>query len=95
MTKPIAKHLIIEGHVQGVAFRANAIAVARKKGISGWIRNLADGTVEILAQGDAGDVDGFVQWCRCGPRFADVTGLIVTDVFPDLSLESFERIRDR
>ena len=53
----IAKHVIFRGHVQGVGFRFTAHGVARRYDVTGFVRNLPDGTVEMLVQGEAKDVD--------------------------------------
>jgi acylphosphatase len=88
----IARHLIIAGRVQGVFFRGSAVAEARKRHLTGWVRNnLHDGTVEMLIQGAVEDVETLVQWCRCGPPAADVTGVTVTETAPDPALQTFEK----
>ena len=53
----IAKHTIFKGHVQGVGFRYTAYHVAQRYDVTGFVRNLPDGTVEMLVQGRAQDVD--------------------------------------
>lgn len=60
----------IHGRVQGIGFRWSARREAAKRGISGWVRNRADGTVEALAEGD--DLAGFLAWCEKGPHGARV-----------------------
>jgi acylphosphatase len=75
--------LVISGHVQGVAFRAYAAEEAARLGIAGWVRNLADGRVEALAEGERPRVEAFVAWCGRGPPFARV----------DAALESWEPYR--
>ena len=87
----IARHLIISGRVQGVAFRYTLIAEARQCRLVGWVRNTPDDNVETVIQGAEKEVDALVQWCRRGPPAADVTGLTVTDIKPDPSLQTFER----
>ena len=52
-----AKHVIFRGHVQGVGFRYAASRIARRYDVTGFVRNLPDGTVEMLVQGPTGDVD--------------------------------------
>ncbi|MCL2296870.1 MAG: acylphosphatase [Proteobacteria bacterium] len=88
----IARHLIIAGRVQGVFFRGSLVAEARQRPLVGWVRNhVRDGTVEAFIQGEEEEVEALVQWCRRGPPPADVTGLTVTDVDPDLALQIFEK----
>jgi acylphosphatase len=68
-----AKSLIIRGHVQGVGFRDWMSARARALGLSGWVRNRADGAVEALVAGDAAAVEELMRICRRGPRLATVS----------------------
>lgn len=68
-----AKYYLIHGLVQGVAFRANACERARELGLEGWVRNLPDGEVEVLASGDDARLDTFERWLWQGPELARVT----------------------
>ena len=70
-------HLFVEGRVQGVGYRYSARAKAAALGLLGWVRNLPDGRVEILAQGTPDSLNAFVQWCREGPRLSQVTGVFI------------------
>lgn len=65
-------HLFINGIVQGVFFRDSAKQVAQSLGITGFVRNLPDGRVELVAEGEKESVDKLVQWCRKGPPAAVV-----------------------
>jgi acylphosphatase len=56
-----AAHVIFRGRVQGVFFRANTLEKARKMGISGWVRNMDDGSVEAVFEGEADDVSRLVS----------------------------------
>jgi acylphosphatase len=76
MAKSRAK-LIIKGIVQGVNFRYYTQREARKYSVSGWVRNLADGSVAAVFEGEEEDVEAMVQWCRLGPPGAHVTELVV------------------
>ena len=75
-------HVVVRGYVQGVGFRANCARRAEALGVTGWVRNQRDGSVEALFEGDAVAVDRLVDWCRVGPSRSDVTGVEVMDA-PD------------
>lgn len=77
-----AVHLVVVGRVQGVAFRARAVAEATRLGLAGWVRNRTDGTVEARAEGAREAVDAFVAWCRRGPPAAQVEDVQVSAVPP-------------
>ncbi|TBW34082.1 acylphosphatase [Siculibacillus lacustris] len=62
----------MSGRVQGVGFRAWLERRARERGLSGWVRNLRDGTVEAVFAGPAGPVDAIIDLCRSGPPHARV-----------------------
>jgi acylphosphatase len=68
----IRAHIFVSGLVQGVYFRANAASEANGLGITGWIKNLADGRVEIIIEGTQNKIDIFVSWCKKGPANANV-----------------------
>ena len=65
-------HVFISGRVQGVFFRAETERVAREHGIAGWVRNVPDGRVEAVFEGNDTDVDAIVAWCRRGPKWSEV-----------------------
>ena len=69
--------LVISGRVQGVAYRANARAEAQRLRLVGWVRNLDDGRVEALAEGERETLEAFVAWSRRGPRAARVDDVAV------------------
>jgi len=66
-------HSIIHGKVQGVWFRAWTADMARELGLTGWVRNLPDGGVEALAQGEKATLEHFVERLHDGPPLARVT----------------------
>jgi len=72
-------HVVVRGYVQGVGFRANCARRAEALGVTGWVRNQWDGSVEALFEGDAAAVDRLIDWCRVGPSRSDVTGVEVMD----------------
>jgi acylphosphatase len=65
-------HLIIEGRVQGVWFRDSTRREAQKLGVTGWVRNRRDGSVEVVAEGKEEEVKRLAAWCRHGPPSAGV-----------------------
>ncbi len=65
------------GRVQGVGYRFATLREARRLGLRGLARNLLDGSVEVLAEGDPGALASLERWCRLGPPFADVTDVAV------------------
>jgi len=66
-------HVIFTGRVQGVGFRYTSLELAQSCGVSGWVRNLPDGSVEMLAEGDVAVLDGFISRIRSsfGSRIHD------------------------
>lgn len=72
MTKKERVHLIISGFVQGVFFRSNTQEIAKQLGLSGWVRNLPDGKVEILAEGEKEKLERLIEWAKRGPELARV-----------------------
>ncbi|HEY1372697.1 MAG TPA: acylphosphatase [Candidatus Binatia bacterium] len=65
-------HLRIYGQVQGVFFRASTDSEARRLGLTGWVRNCPDGSVEVIAEGPKGKLEDLAAWCRRGPARAKV-----------------------
>ncbi len=87
-----AVHLLISGDVQGVGFRDATQAQAERLGLSGWVRNLADGRVELVARGPSHAVARLTAWCRNGPPAARVEG-VSTESWPPPSREGFLVVR--
>jgi acylphosphatase len=84
-----AVHAYVTGRVQGVGYRQACRQFARSLDLWGWVRNLADARVEVMAQGDAEQVDRLIDWLWTGPRGASVTGVESESVRPDLTLRDF------
>ena len=80
----IARHVRISGHVQGVFFRASTRDRATSRGVTGWIRNNPDGTVEAVLEGGPDDVEAIESWMRGGgPSRARVEDVTARDVEPE------------
>lgn len=69
----IRAHLLVQGRVQGVGYRANTRRMANKLNLKGWVRNLRNGDVELLVEGPEVEVDRLIAWCRRGPTSAYVS----------------------
>ena len=68
----ISVQLLVIGKVQGVYFRYNLQQIAKKNSVFGWVRNLPDGRVEALLEGNKDDVDKVIEWSQMGPENARV-----------------------
>ena len=64
--------LVVRGRVQGVYFRATAQREAREHGLTGWVKNRSDGSVEMVIEGEEDDVKDFLNWAQAGPTTARV-----------------------
>jgi acylphosphatase len=87
-----AARLVITGRVQGVGFRAWTRREARRRGLRGWVRNRSDGSVEILAIGEAAALDSLAEACRRGPTMARVDGVLRTPAGDDGSPDFAEQL---
>ena len=90
MAEQVRARILVSGRVQGVGFRAVSAHKARKLGLRGWVRNLADGRVEALAEGERAQVDQLIAWCRHGPRYAVVDEVQVEWEAPAGALGPFD-----
>ncbi len=88
VTKSVAAR--VSGRVQGVYYRASAAREGERLHLRGWVRNEADGSVSLRAQGPAEAVDALLAWCRVGPPAAHVDRVEVDDVPADEALRGFE-----
>jgi len=75
----ITRHLRVNGRVQGVFVRESMRREAIQRGVSGWVRNCADGSVEAMLQGEMSQVDVLVDWARRGPPAARVLSIEVSE----------------
>ena len=82
-------HLIIEGKVQGVFFRASTKEQADKLDLKGWVRNLPGGSVEIDAEGTKENLEEFLKWCDTGPPNAIVSNLDIEYLHPTGEFSTF------
>jgi len=73
---------IVTGRVQGVSYRAATCAEARRLGLVGWVKNRADGGVELEAEGPADQIAALLAWCEQGPPAARVDRVAVDDLAP-------------
>jgi acylphosphatase len=74
----IARRLIIHGLVQGVWYRDSMRREAETLGVAGWVRNVADGSVEAWIEGDQAAVDAIIAWARRGPPRAQVSAVDIS-----------------
>ena len=86
----VTKHAIVHGRVQGVGFREYLRREAERLGITGWVRNRHDGTVEAMVHGWSDDVAQLLKWMRRGPPAARVTDVQVSDATGEF--ETFEHL---
>jgi acylphosphatase len=79
----IRRRVLIRGKVQGVFFRDTTRRQAESRGVTGWVDNRSDGSVEALFEGDEDDVEAMIAFCRQGPRGAQVDGIEVSEEQPE------------
>ena len=82
MSSTVARRVRIHGRVQGVFFRDSAAREASGRGVCGWVRNCADGTVEAWFEGTADAVDSMIEWSHKGPPHAAVERVEIADDSP-------------
>jgi acylphosphatase len=78
----VAHHLHIFGTVQGVWYRESMRQEAERLGVTGWVRNRFDGSVEALVQGTPQAVEAIIEWCKRGPERAEVTRVEIAEAAP-------------
>ena len=74
--KPIRMRILIEGRLQGSNFRFNTQQQARKLGLSGFVRTLSDGRIEIEAQGEEPNVEKMLAWCQEEPQSSQIRSIL-------------------
>jgi len=82
----------VTGRVQGVGFRAATVRQAHLLGITGWVRNAPDGSVEVLIQGDAERVDQMLSWLHRGPPAARVAEVTHRQNHTERHFDNFQQI---
>ena len=76
----ISRHVVIKGHVQCVMFRASCAQEAKRLNVTGYAKNLPDGSVEVLLEGNASAVEKVLSWCHHGPAAARVDAVEIYNV---------------
>jgi acylphosphatase len=89
VSRRVAKHYIVRGRVQGVGFRSFVEYSARPIGVTGWVRNLDDGSVEVYAAGTPDQLSQFEDVLWRGPRMSDVRALNAREEVVDSSVHGF------
>lgn len=82
--------VIVSGRVQGVWYRASTYKKAVGFGVNGYVRNLINGNVEFVAEGEESKVDQLIEWARRGPEFADVEDLQIEVLEYDSEYDDFK-----
>ena len=90
MASMITRQIVVKGRVQGVGFRWAAHRVAEQAKVTDFVRNTADGNVEIVVQGVADNVEMVTAWSRHGPTFANVERADVLDLVSSPEYQEFE-----
>jgi acylphosphatase len=78
----VGRRILITGHVQGVFFRQWTADMADRLGVSGWVRNRPDGSVEVHATGELAAVDALIAELRHGPPMAEVADIAIEEIEP-------------
>jgi len=90
MSKKIRRRAVVHGMVQGVVFRAYARDSARRIGVTGWVRNVQDGTVEAVIEGDVEGVEAMLAWLRKGSPYSCVEKVSVYQEQPTGEFTDFD-----
>jgi len=83
-------HIFVTGRVQGVFFRQSTKVMAIKNNVKGWVRNLDDGRVEIVGEGEIQDTENLPQWCKTGPANSRVDEFELSEENVTDEFENFE-----
>lgn len=82
-------HIIVKGRVQGVGYRWFVVQKASEFNITGWVRNLPNQDIEIIAHGTKKDMEPFIDWVKTGPSLSRVLSVSISDFFADSIPDSF------
>jgi len=88
MEEKLLYKIHVRGRVQGVGFRWSAVRAAKNHGITGFVKNMQDGSVYIEAEGPEKKLKTFVEWCKTGPGFGYVES-VTTDPYPPVNYKDF------
>ncbi|MFT5594251.1 MAG: acylphosphatase [Oceanicoccus sp.] len=88
-----AYHVYVSGKVQGVYYRASTAKKAQLLGLSGWVKNLTDGRVELFAQGPVESLEQLLSWCQKGPILAKISDIEYEMAQVDANMAQFEVMR--
>jgi acylphosphatase len=83
MSEVVRRRAVVRGHVQGVFFRDTTRREAQRRGVAGWISNRPDGAVEAVFEGDPDAVAALVDFCKNGPRGAEVRQVETSEERPE------------
>jgi acylphosphatase len=91
MEKKMLYKIHVKGRVQGVGFRWSAVIEAKSRSITGYVRNLSDGSVYIEAEGSRENLNAYVEWCKMGPGYGFVDTVDIESSpsvdYPDFRIE--------
>jgi len=90
MKEKVRARIVVTGRVQGVFFRSNTAEKARELGIFGWVKNLEDGGVEAIFEGEKENVEKIIEWVRKGPILANVNKVEIEWEDYESEFENFE-----
>ncbi len=83
-------HIIVKGKVQGVFFRATTREKAHEFNLKGWVKNLSDGNVEIMAAGEKENLNKLVEWCKIGSKGAIVDKVDIEHISKNNTFKDFQ-----
>jgi acylphosphatase len=86
MEEKLLYKIHVNGYVQGVGFRWTAVREAKKQGITGFIKNMSDGSVYIEAEGSRNQLRAFIEWCKKGPGYVES---VTSDPYPPVNYKEF------